>query len=294
MLKAQEAFSEANRLAIQQRRDSIEAAELQRKKEELAKNKEITQEQLENVDYVPESLRKVDNVKKKFRKTRMVLGLGAHLLSSGANDLTINYFDGDGDQILALTGDIPEREFEVVGRWEFDIAFHKNLFTRFGWGFDFWRSTYRERSIGLGCQLNLAPRRRPLILRGVAQYSYLRYYRVLGEAKNNYGKFKVGRERFKGDEIRLSYGSRHHNLNLSGEFAIELNRNRELYFRGTYHYGFANQQDVWFKETKQFSRRDKRLPVSSSRLEVRQNDAPFSGRISPLESWSFTVGLLFK
>ncbi|MCC6723237.1 MAG: carboxypeptidase-like regulatory domain-containing protein, partial [Saprospiraceae bacterium] len=170
VLKAQEAFSEASRLALQQKRDSIAAAELQRKKEELAKDQKITQEQLEDVDYVPESLRKVDNVKKKFRKTKMLMGLGTHLISSGSNPLTINYFDGGRDTILSLTNDIPDRDFEVIGRWEFDISFHKNLFVRFGWGFDFWKSTYRERGIGLGFQLNSTPKHRPILIRGVAQY----------------------------------------------------------------------------------------------------------------------------
>jgi CarboxypepD_reg-like domain len=294
MLTAQAAFSEATRMAIQQKRDSIEAAELQRKKEELAKNQEITQEQLEDVDYVPESLRKVANVKKKFRKTKMSLGLGTHLISSGVNPLTISYFDKDGDEILSYSDKIKDRDFEVIGRWEFDIAFHKNMFVRFGWGFDFWQSTYRERGIGLGFQTNLTPKKRPVFLRGVAQYSYLRYYRKLGNAENDYGRFKVERERFRGKEVRLSYGSHFHNLNLSGELSIELNRNRELYFRGTYHYAFASGQDVWFKETRQPSRKDHRLPVSSSRLEITSNDAPYNDRIMPLESFSFTVGLMFK
>ncbi|MBK9012836.1 MAG: carboxypeptidase-like regulatory domain-containing protein [Saprospiraceae bacterium] len=114
MLKAQEAFSAENMAAIQQQRDSIEAAEIQRKKEELARNQEITQEQLENVDYVPESMRKVDNVKKKFRKTKFSLGLGTHLISSSSNPLTINYFDKEGAEILSLTDDIPQRDFEVL------------------------------------------------------------------------------------------------------------------------------------------------------------------------------------
>ncbi|MCU0348666.1 MAG: carboxypeptidase-like regulatory domain-containing protein, partial [Saprospiraceae bacterium] len=291
MLKAQEAFSEANRLAIQQMRDSIEAAELLRKKAELAKNKEITQEQLEDVDYVPESLRKVDKVRNKFAKVRMGMGLGTHLISSGQNPLGISYFDGDGDQILSLDGKVPQREFEVIGQLEFDIAFRKNWFMRFGWGFDFWNSIYKDRAIGFGFQVNLRPKHRPIILRTVAQYSYLRYYRKLGNAENDYGRFKVERERFRGDEIRLSYGSRFHIAKLSAELSIELHRHRELYFRGSYHYAYAHHQDVWFKETRQPSRKDHRLPVSSSRLEVVSKDAAFGGRIAPLESLSFTVGL---
>ena len=131
-------------------------------------------------------------------------------------------------------------------------------------------------------------------MRAVAQYSYLRYYRKLGNAQNDYGKFKVEGERFRGDEIRLSYGSHSHNVNLSGELAIELNRNRELYFRGTYHYSFASKQDVWFKETKQFFRKDHRLPISNSQLQILSDDILYTGRISSGETWSFTVGLLFK
>ena len=211
-------------------------------------------------------------MKKKFRKTKFSLDLGTHLISSGYNDLTINYFDKNGNTILSLTDDIPQRDFEIIARWEFDIYFHKNVFMRFGNAFDFWNSIYKDWSIGGGLQFNMS-KQRPVFLRTAAQYSYLRYYRKVGNAENDYGKFRVENEKFKGDEIRLSYGSRHHNLNLSGELSIELNRNRELYFRGTYHYTFANQQDVWFRETKQWGRRDHRLPVSSSRLEILSNDA---------------------
>ncbi len=294
MIKAQEAFSAANLAAIQAKRDSIEAAELQRRKEELAMNKEITPEQLEDVDYVPESLRKVETMKKKFRRFKMSMGLGTHLMTTGYTPLTINYLDGKGGTILSLNDDLEKRDFEIIGRWDFDISFHKNFFVRLGWGFDFWNSIYKDRAIGLGFQTNLTPNRRPVILRTVAQYSYLRYYRKVGNAENDAGKFKVEGEKFKGDEIRLSYGSHSHNLNLSGEVAIELNRNRELYFRGTYHYAFARKQDVWFRETKRPFRADHRLPISDSRLEILSDDKLFSSPIAPQETLSFTVGLLFK
>ncbi|MCC6727134.1 MAG: hypothetical protein IT258_21705, partial [Saprospiraceae bacterium] len=122
----------------------------------------------------------------------------------------------------------------------------------------------------------------------------LRYYRMVGNAENDYGRFKVEGERFRGKEVRLSYGSRFHNLNLSGELSFELKRHKELYFRGTYHYAFAHKQDVWFKETRQPSRKDHRLPANDSHLEITSNDAAFSAPIMPLQSWSFTVGYLFK
>jgi hypothetical protein len=294
MLKAQEAFSAENMAAIQQRRDSMAAAEMQRQKEEMARRNEITEEQLADVDYVPENLRQVDRVKKKFKRFSTSFGLGTHLLSTGPRPMTINYLDSKGAEILQLNESLRKRDFEVIGRWDFDIAFNKNLFLRFGWGFDFWNSIYKDRAIGLGFQTNLTPKRRPVFLRTVAQYSYLRYYRKLGNAENNYGKFRVEGEKFKGNEIRLSYGSHSHNLNLSGEISVELNRNRELYFRGTYHYAFARKQDVWFRETKRPFRADHRLPLSDSRLEVLSNDAAFSSPIMPQQTLSFTVGLLFK
>ncbi len=294
MIKAQEAFSAENLAAIQDKRDSIKAAEIQRKKEEMAKRNEITEEQLADVDYVPENLRKVDNMKKKFKRISTSFGLGTHLTQTSAIPLTINYFDSKGNEILSLSDDLKKRDFEVIGRWDFDIAFNKNLFMRLGWGFDFWNSIYKDRAIGLGFQTNLAPKRRPVFLRTIAQYSYLRHYRKLGNADNDYGKFKVEGERFKGNEISLSYGSHSHNLNLSGELSIELNRNRELYFRGTYHYAFARKQDVWFRETKRPFRGDHRLPLSDGGLEVLSNDAAFNSPIMPQQTLSFTVGLLFK
>lgn len=270
------------------------AAEMQRQKEEMARRNEITEEQLADVDYIPENLRQVDRVKKKFKRFSTSFGLGSHLLPSGPTPMTINYMDSKGAEILHLNKSLTERDFEVIGRWDFDIAFNKNLYLRFGWGFDFWNSIYKDRAIGLGFQTNLTPKRRPIFLRTVAQYSYLRYYRKLGNAENDYGKFKVEGEKFKGNEISLSYGSHSHNLNLTGEISIELNRNRELYFRGTYHYAFASKQDVWFRETKRPFRADHRLPLSDSRLEVLSNDAAFNSPIMPQQTLSFTVGLLFK
>lgn len=294
MLKAQEAFSAENLNAIQQKRDSIEAAEIQRQKEEMAKRNEITEEQLADVDYIPENLRQVDKVKKKFKRINMSLGLGSHIVQTEPIPLTINYFDGKGNEILTLSDDLKNRDYEIIGRWDFDIAFNKNLFMRLGWGFDFWNSIYKDRAIGLGFQTNITPKRRPVYFRTIAQYSYHRYYRKLGNAENDYGKFKVEGERFKGDEIRLSYGSHSHNLNLSAEVSVELNRNRELYFRGTYHYAFARKQDVWFRETKRPFRGDHRLPLSDGRLEVLSNDAIFNAPVMPQQTLSFTVGLLFK
>lgn len=295
MQKAQEVFSEEYRLKLQRQRDSIATAELMKAKEEMAAEGEISRVEMEDVDFIPPQLRKIQTVKKRFDRVKFSMGLGVHLLETGRpTPLTISYLDGDGREILSLTDDIFQQGFEVIGRWEFDVFLKRNWFLRFGNAFDFHTNVYKDWSVGTGLQMNLRPRHRPIFLRAAAQYSYLKYYRKVGNAENDYGKFKVRRKKFKGDEVRLSYGSRHHNLNLSAEMAIELNPGRELYFRGTYHYTFAHAQDVWFKETKQFHRKDRKLPVGHERLFVTENDAPFDEPIAPLESFSVTVGLMWK
>lgn len=295
MLKAQEAFSEANLAAIQQKRDSVEAARIQQEKEEMAQNQEITQEQLENVDYVPPKLQQVDTARKRFKRTTFMLGLGSHLVQSASVPMFIQYNNGDGDPILALDGRLPNRDFEVLGHWGFDIFYHKNLFIRINRTFDFYNSIYREWALGQGLQVKLSgERRRPVFLKTSAQYSFLKYFRKVGNAENDYGKFRVDGERFRGDAVRLSYGSRMHNLKLSAELSIETKRHTELFFRANYHYTFASKAGIWFKETKQFSRRDAWLPLDDSRLTVLSNDAAYDQSMLPGETWSFSVGFLFK
>ena len=92
----------------------------------------------------------------------------------------------------------------------------------------------------------------------------------------------------------MSYGSRMHNIKLTGELSIELNPDRELYVRGGYYWNFASQENIWFKERKEIFRKDKRLPIKSDQLEITQNGIPFKDQIIPDQTISITVGLLFK
>jgi hypothetical protein len=147
--------------------------------------------------------------------------------------------------------------------------------------------------VGVGTQFNLS-KGRPVFFKTIAEYDYLRYARVVGNVDNDYGDFKVKGKKFKAESIRLSYGSRLHNLKLSAELSLELNRGQELYVRGSYFWTFASQQLIWFKERKEIFRKDKKLPIKKSQLEVLQNDLSFNDRITPDGTFAFTVGILFK
>ncbi|MEO1257445.1 MAG: carboxypeptidase-like regulatory domain-containing protein [Bacteroidota bacterium] len=298
--KAQEVFTEEYRAAIQQKRDSIQrmrdsiqAIEMLELKEQVAMEKGVDIEDLIDSDFMPEEVERINKVRRNFRRVRFSLGAGTHLLSTQEGPLSINYFDGDGETILSLTDDISNRDFEITTSWDFDIYFNPNFFMRFGNTFNYTKSIYKDWAIGVGTQVNLS-KGRPVFLRAVAQYDYLRYARVVGAADNDYGKFEVKNKKFKAESIRLSYGSRLHNVKLTGELSIELNPGQELYFRGGYFWNFASQESLWFKERKEIFRKDKRLPIKNDQLVIMQNDVPFNDRITPDESFSITVGLLFK
>lgn len=44
----------------------------------------------------------------------------------------------------------------------------------------------------------------------------------------------------------------------------------------------------------EFHRKDRRLPVNNDRISVLENDVPFDEPIMPLESFSVSVGLMWK
>ncbi|HFA47948.1 MAG TPA: hypothetical protein ENJ95_02895 [Bacteroidetes bacterium] len=288
--KAQEVFDAKYMAGLQRQRDSIQALAVMEMKVKMAEEKGVD---ISEIDYVPEEFKKISKIRKKFSRVKFGMGTGMHLLPTKHGDLDIVYLNKDGETILSLTDDIPDREMEIIGQWDFDIFFSNNFFMRFGYGFDFSKNIYKERSIGAGLQLNLS-KGRPVYFRALAQYSYLRHARVVGNTKNEDGDFKVKGKKFKANSIRISYGSQLHNIKLSAELAIELNPGKELYFRGGYFWNFANQERIWFKERKEVFRKEKSLKVSSERISVKDMGLPFNDKIVPDETISITVGLLFK
>jgi hypothetical protein len=141
--------------------------------------------------------------------------------------------------------------------------------------------------------MNLS-KQRPFYLRAVAEYSNFKYYRKIGIAENDYGKFKIEGEKFKANNIKVNYGSRTHNLKLTAELAIELNPAREFYLRGTYFMPFSRRQDIWMQERKELFRKKTGVEVDHSRVLVTQNDVPFAGQILPDETFTITFGWVFK
>ncbi|MEM6963632.1 MAG: carboxypeptidase-like regulatory domain-containing protein [Bacteroidota bacterium] len=301
---ANEALDPLYLAELQLRRDSIE---FEKRKLEIAKERE--QLELEDLDMseieltqmqrkiIERQIKRKQKKKKRknFNRFSASFGLGTHLIATEANDMSITILTDDEprENILTVNEETQRRDFEIIGQYDFDLFWTKNIFTRFGGSFDFYNSKYKERAIGMGLQMNLS-RQRPFFFRAIAQYSNLKYYRKLGDGDNDFGKFRINGTRFKANTIRVNYGSRTHNLKLSGEFALELNPSRELYVRGTYFMPFARRQDIWLKERKELFRKDTRVEVDNSRVQVTQNDIPFDGRIMPEETISITVGYLFK
>ncbi len=288
--KAQEVFDTEYMASLKQQRDSIQAAKMQEQMEQLAKE---SGKSIEDIEFMPEEFKRVQKARRRFDRVKFLLGTGAHVLSTEHRPLSISYLNGEGETIIAVNDDIPSREIEVILQWDFDVFFNRYFFMRFGNAFNFSNAIYKDWSMGVGTQLSLS-KKRPVYFKTIAQYNYLRYARRVGTADNDYGKFKVKGKKFKANSISMNYGSRIHNVKLSAELAIELHPDRELYFRGSYFWTFADQQNVWFKERKEIFRADKRLPVKDDKLLITDMGMPFNGRIAPDQSLSFTVGLLFK
>ncbi len=295
MRLAQEVFGQTYQDSLRQVRDSIATAQ---RAAEFAANAAAQEQASEwgdnEIDAPRNTAITIGNNNNEGLQFRSSLGIGTHVLSSGPQSLTIAYRDNVGNPLLALDESLSGRDFEVIVRWDFDLVFHKNAFARYSTVFDLSNNIYKDQAIGLGLQTNLRPRHRPIMLRTVAQYSFLQYYRTLGKADFDGKSIRVDNAKFKSDKVRLGYGSNQHNLNFSAELAVETRRKREVYVRGTYHHNLADKPGVWFKETGQVFRKDRRLSVDDEQLTVRSNDSAFGSSMIETGTWSVAVGWVFK
>jgi len=302
-LTAQKVFDQENMLNLQKQRDSIYIAKkLEAEALEVSMEDGANFEELELNSKQIKALLKARNLARNSRKKRrdyqrfkFHLGLGTHFINSGVDQLGITVLsDNDGQEtIVSLKDDIKNRDFEITGNWDLDIFFRKNFYVRLGSQFDFYNSIYRERSIGLGTEVNLS-KKRPFYLKAIAQYSSLCYARKLGSVDNNYGKFKVDGKKFNSKSVNLYYGNRTHNLKLSGEISIEMDQNKEVYIRGTYRMPFSKRPEIWIKERRQIFKKKRSRPAEKSYINVTQNDQPYAANMIDDPTLSFTVGLLFK
>lgn len=304
MRTSQAVFSQAYQDSLRQVRDSLAAAVLAQAEqkdlnteaanaEESAGGQTIAEgRELDEDDPIDAFEENRSNRDGKVR-WRSSLGFGAHLLSSNPPPLSIAYGGELGNPTLFAERDLDDRSFEAIVRWGFDVVFHRNAFLRYGTAFDFSKNIYRDRALGAGLQANLRPKHRPIILRAVAQYNWLRYFRKVENADVADSPTSIDGRRFRGDEIRLSYGTQQQGLALSAELSVEETRGRELFVRATYHHALQQRQGVWFKETGQIFRKDEYVPVHADELTVSSNDTPFADPLLPEGTWSVTVGWVF-
>jgi hypothetical protein len=282
--KAQEVFDEEYMASLRETRDSIQRIKTLEAQAELGRERDL------EFDIGEPGFRKK---KRDFKRVKFSLGLGSHFIETDQENIGVVYLTDDVDNpqtIISVQNEIPSRDFEIIGYWNFDIFLHKNYFIRFGTAFDFYNSIYKDKFIGMGLQMNLS-RQRPFYFKAAATYSHLQYARKVGQAQNEYGKFKANGKKFKADHINMYYGSRQHNLGLTGEFSIELNPGRELFIRGSYLLPVFQREEIWLWERREIFRKKKQVPVKRDQVLVTRNGSdPFL----PQQTFSVTVGVVFK
>ena len=290
---AREALDPVYLAELQLRRDSIQYVKRQKELEKEEKELDFDMSEMKNSTIINRATKK--KKKKDFNRFSFHAGLGTHLISSGGQKMGVTLLTDDDpkEDIFNLDDEIKSRNFEIAGNFGLDFYLKRNLFVRLNTAFDFADSRYKERSAGLGFSMNLS-KQRPFYFRAVAEYSNFKYYRKIGIADNDFGKFKIEGEKFKANNIKVNYGSRTHNLKLTAELAIELNPAREFYLRGTYFMPFSRTQGIWMQERKELFRKKTGVDVDSGRVRVTQNDVPFDGQILPDETFSITFGWMFK
>ncbi len=291
--KAREALDPVYLAELQLRRDSIQYVKRQKELEKEEKELDFDMSEMKSSTIANRALKK--KKKKDFNRFSFHTGLGAHIISSGEEQMGVTILTDNEprETILSVSDEIKNREFEIIGNLGFDFYLKRNLFIRANTVFDFADSRYKERSIGMGLSMNLS-KQRPFFFRAVAEYSSFKYYRKIGVADNDFGKFKIDGEKFKANNIKVNYGSKSRNLKVSAEFSLELNPAREFYLRGTYFIPFSRRQDIWMQERRELFRKKTEVEVDNSRVLVTRNDNPFDGQILPDETFTITFGWTFK
>lgn len=290
--KAQEVFDAAYMKELQAKRDSIQTIEAKKIEAEATNNSGFDESAMfeYNLPSVPKKK------KKDYSSVNFILGLGSHFIATEGAQMGITYFSDASetpDSIISVNEYMPARDFEITWSANMDISINKNFFARLGLSGDFYNSIYKERSIGFGARVNLS-KQRPFYFKTIASFNNLRYARKVGEAKNDYGTFKANGKKFNADYIKMYYGSRTHNVKLAAEFSLELNPGRELYVRGNYFIPISRRQDIWLKESGQLFNKKRYVPLNDGQVSVDRNGEPFEGQIMPDQTFSITVGLLFK
>lgn len=275
--KAEEVFDVAYMAQVQRLQDSIK----------MVKSQQSVGEDFDLSTVTARQLKKEDHWRAQF-----AAGLGTHFLRTEAAPMTLIYQNESKETLLSTSETLKGRAFEPTYLLDLQVFFHKHYFFTWSLSRDWLNSFYRERGLGVGAQYNLA-KGRPFFVRFVAQESRLRYARLLGSATNESGTFRADKKKFNSPQVNMYYGSQTHNLKLSLEFALELNRDQEFFIRGGYFLPFSTQQHLYLKERKNFFNRKARIPLSDQTL-VTRSGAAFNDPITPTRSFFVTVGMVFK
>ncbi len=288
--KAEQIFAIEKMQEIQELRDSLDIAKRIAQAQKAAEEKEKPFDP-ESITFGEPGMQKKRN--QSFNIDNM-FGVGTNLIATTPTLLNISYLNADLDNTLLHTnGMINAREFEAIYIGDMNFVFNNRWFIRFSGARDFGRTIFKESASGLGVQFNLS-RQRPVFLKLSAQHSSKRYAREVGLANNIESPILISSKNFNSKEIRIFYGNRTRQLKLSGEFTIELKRNKEIYFRGAYYLPYAEYQEVHFREKPYFFRKKVKYRVDNNRVLVTQNDEPFNGSIFQQGELQFTVGYVFK
>jgi hypothetical protein len=287
--KAAEVFDQAFMENLQRQRDSIRQERLIEQMREEADSSMVLKNDVETLFGSKQKPKK-----KKFRVSMQFQpGVGVHLLETTPATLGITYFDEEsGLEAISASGQLPNRQFEILAQIEGNIMFGKNLFLHWGFSGDFYNHIYRERSIGPGIQLNLA-KQRPFMIKAMAQYSNLNYGAKVGQAENDFGRFRADGKRYKADRINMYYGATSHNLETSVELALEIHPGLELFARGTYFYPFAQNEKIWLWERRELFRKKDSMPIDNNIL-IESDDLISPENIFGFESYLFTIGVVYK
>ncbi|WP_235296856.1 carboxypeptidase-like regulatory domain-containing protein [Portibacter marinus] len=288
--ESEKIFAPERMSKIIQLRDSLEIA----KRIEKAEQKALENEEEFDMRDISIGEPGIQRQRPKRFSSSTMFGIGSHLLSTPQRQLAVSYFEKEGKEpLLSVDNTINSREFEIIGAADLNFVINERWFLRFGGALDFGRSIYKESASGLGVQFNLS-RQRPVFLKLSAQHSRMRYGRNLGSAENLQDRILIGSKNFNTDFVRIAYGSRLRSLKLTGEMSIELNRNKEIYLRGSYYLPYSQRQYVFFKENSWIFKKRERLELPTDRISVTSDDLQFSNSLLMGHNIQLTIGYLFK
>jgi hypothetical protein len=219
------------------------------------------------------------------------LGGGIHALETTNALYQMEFQPSDEPQPIASISDsVNARSFEPIVQVDAQLFIGKYFFINWGFARDTWDSFYRERGFGVGAQLNLS-KGRPFFLRASVQQSKLKYARQIGSVDNNHGDFRIGKEKFNSDELRMYYGYLSKNLKGTLSLALEIHPGLDVFTRASYLYPYQHENRVMVREKGQLFRKEVLVPLRED-FSVTRNGEPFNP--SSQESWMLSAGVVFK